>query len=53
MATASASEIHGVLAEFETPAALVHAANKAREAGYKDMDAYSRRSACRAPGCRC
>ena len=42
MATATTTpEIYGVLAEFETPAALVHAANKAREAGYKTMDAYS------------
>ena len=29
------------MAEFESPTALVHAANKAREAGYRRMDAYS------------
>jgi hypothetical protein len=41
METANATEIFGVVAEFETPAALLHAANKAREAGYKQMDGYS------------
>jgi hypothetical protein len=29
------------VAEFETPAALVHAAEKARDFGYKRMDAYT------------
>jgi hypothetical protein len=32
---------YGLVAEFESPTALVHAANKAREAGYRRMDAYS------------
>jgi hypothetical protein len=32
---------YGLVAEFETPAALVQAAGRAREAGYKRMDAYS------------
>ena len=33
--------IYGLVAEFESPTALVAAANKAREAGYRKMDAYS------------
>ena len=33
--------IHGLMAEFETPAALVTAAERARLAGYRQMDAYS------------
>ena len=33
--------IYGLVAEFESPTALVRAANKAREAGYRKMDAYS------------
>ena len=32
---------YGLVAEFESPTALVHAANKAREAGFRKMDAYS------------
>jgi hypothetical protein len=32
---------YGLVAEFESPTALVRAANKAREAGYRRMDAYS------------
>lgn len=32
---------HGLVAEFTTPDALVHAAAKARAAGYLQMDAYS------------
>ncbi len=32
---------YGLVAEFESPAALVRAANQAREAGYRKMDAYS------------
>jgi len=35
------SPLHGVLAEFETPEQLIAAAKKAREAGYKRMDAYT------------
>ena len=33
--------LYGLMAEFESPTALVIAANKAREAGYRKMDAYS------------
>lgn len=33
--------IHGVMAEFETPAELVDAARRTREAGYRKFDAYS------------
>ena len=31
----------GVLGEFETPDELLHAARRAREAGYRSMDAYT------------
>jgi mono/diheme cytochrome c family protein len=34
-------ELYGVLAEFESPGALVKAAHKVREAGYTQFDAYS------------
>ena len=37
----STSGIHGVMAEFESATALVVAANKTREAGFVDVDAYS------------
>lgn len=33
--------IHGVLAEFKDPAALLHAAEKVRDAGYKEFDCHS------------
>lgn len=33
--------LYGLVAEFDTPTALVQAARLAREAGYKCMDAYS------------
>jgi len=33
--------LYGLLAEFETPTALVEAARAARDAGYRRMDAYS------------
>ena len=33
--------LYGLVAEFESPTALVRAANMAREAGYRRMDAYS------------
>jgi hypothetical protein len=33
--------VYGLMAEFESPTALVAAARKAREAGYRKMDAYS------------
>jgi hypothetical protein len=35
------SEIYGVIAEFDSPNALIEASRKAREAGYRKMDAYS------------
>jgi mono/diheme cytochrome c family protein len=34
-------ELYGLLAEFETPGALVNAARKVRDAGYTDFDCYS------------
>jgi hypothetical protein len=34
-------DLYGLMAEFESPTALVSAASKAREAGYRKMDAYS------------
>ncbi len=34
-------EIYGVLAEFETPGDLLHAAEHVREAGYVNVDAFS------------
>ena len=40
-ASTPTSGIHGLMAEFESPTALVAAANKTREAGYVDVDAYS------------
>lgn len=33
--------LHGVMAEFATPEALVHAIGKAKEAGYTKMDAFT------------
>ncbi len=33
--------LHGLMAEFATPEALVEAAERAREAGYRQMDAYA------------
>ena len=33
--------LYGLLAEFETPTALIEAARAAREAGYRKMDAYT------------
>jgi hypothetical protein len=35
------SPVHGVMGEFETPEQLLAAAKKAREAGYKHVDAYT------------
>ncbi|NDH06009.1 DUF3341 domain-containing protein, partial [bacterium] len=35
------TKIYGLVAEFETPTQIVDAANKAREAGYTSMEAYS------------
>ncbi len=37
----SRSHIYGVVGEFETPRKLIQAADKARAAGYKCMDAYT------------
>ena len=40
-ASTPTSGIHGLMAEFDSPTTLVVAANKTREAGYVDVDAYS------------
>ena len=37
----STETLHGLMAEFESPTALVRAAEQARLAGYRQMDAYS------------
>ncbi|HEX2459751.1 MAG TPA: quinol:electron acceptor oxidoreductase subunit ActD, partial [Vicinamibacterales bacterium] len=37
----SAPTLHGLMAEFETPTALVAAAEQARLQGYRHMDAYT------------
>src|SRR5690349_18005374 len=34
-------ELYGLLAEFDTPGALVHAARQVRDAGYTEFDCYS------------
>lgn len=39
--TESGAEIHGLMAEFATPADIYHAAEKVRDAGYTRWDAYS------------
>jgi hypothetical protein len=39
--TESGAEVHGVLAEFETPAQVYQAAEKVRDAGYSKWDVYS------------
>ena len=39
--TAKKSLVYGLMAEFETPNALVEAARKAREAGYRKMEGYT------------
>ena len=36
-----APTLHGLMAEFDNPVALVHATEKARLAGYTQMDAYT------------
>lgn len=41
MHAVTASPLHGMVAEFDTPDGLLRAANAARRAGYKKMDAYS------------
>ncbi len=35
------AEVYGLIAEFETPGQLLKAARRAREEGYRKMDAYS------------
>jgi len=37
----STPTLHGLMAEFDTPTALVEAADRARLAGYRHMDGYS------------
>ena len=37
----STQTLHGLMAEFDSPTALVRAAEQARLAGYRQMDAYS------------
>ena len=37
----TAPTLYGLMAEFETPDALLHATEKARLAGYRKMDAYT------------
>ena len=39
--TATAAPIYGLMAEFETPTELVHAAKGAYDAGYRKMDTYT------------
>jgi len=41
MAKKTENPVYGLLAEFEYPEDLIHAAEKAREAGYRKMDGYS------------
>jgi hypothetical protein len=41
MAHAPTPTLHGLMAEFDNPTALVEAATKARLAGYRKMDAFS------------
>jgi hypothetical protein len=41
MATAQQTEMHGTMAEFETPVELMSAIKSARGAGYERMDAYA------------
>ena len=36
-----APALHGIMAEFDTPSALVEATNKARLHGFRNMDAYT------------
>ncbi len=39
--TESGAEVYGVMAEFDTPAAVYHAAEKVRDAGYSKWDVYT------------
>jgi hypothetical protein len=38
---ATDSDLYGLMAEFETPEELLHAAQQAHDAGFREMDAYS------------
>ena len=38
---AKRSSVYGLMAEFDDPTTLVAATNRAREEGYRRMDAYS------------
>src|SRR5258708_16646041 len=40
-ATEMNSTVYGVMAEFDTPTDLVHAAKSAYDAGYRNMDTYT------------
>lgn len=40
-ATQAAADLHGLIAEYDTPEQVVQAAEAARKAGYTKMDAYS------------
>jgi len=40
-ATEMNSTVYGVMAEFDTPTVLVHAAKSAYDAGYRNMDTYT------------
>ena len=40
-ATGQIEKLHGLMAEFDEPEQLLAAANKAREEGYREMDAYA------------
>jgi hypothetical protein len=39
--TEAGKEVHGILAEFHTPGAVYHAAEKVRDAGFTSWDVYS------------
>ena len=41
MKTRGATQLYGLIAEFDTPTAIVEAARAAHEDGYRDMDAYT------------
>lgn len=39
--TESGNDVHGIMAEFDTPAAVYHAAEKVRDAGYTRWDVFA------------
>jgi hypothetical protein len=39
--TETGERVHGIMAEFATPADLYHAAEKVRDAGYRKWDVFS------------